>query len=334
VTVGVVLLALALPWPAEGAFPGRNGKLAVSYLGFPELQIELFTLDPDGQNLTRLTNSPEADREPEWSANGRWITFERGGDIWVMRADGTDAGLVADMAIPATSPAWSPDGTRIVFAAGIEPPEAFDPDFDLYVVNVDGTGLRKLVGQPHRSERDPSWSPDGTRIAFSGDSFGRCPSGGCEGRSLGLHTIAADGTGERLVTPGQFSGTCISQLDWSPDGGKIAFTDCGRIYAVNLDGGELVGYPTNDLIRRVNPSWSPDGTRIAFASFLLGHMSADDGASVELVGNGFDVAWQPLGPLREDFRNGPAFCRAEREFLGEDEFAAQYRNFGACVSAK
>jgi Tol biopolymer transport system component len=331
VLLGVALLALALPWPAEGAFPGRNGKLAFPFYSLPQLNVDIWTVDPDGQNYTRLTTAPEADREPAWSANGRWIAFERAGNIWVMRADGTDARLVADLASPATSPAWSPDGRRIVFAAGIEPPEAFDPDFDLYVVNVDGTGLTKLVSEPNRSELNPSWSPDGTRIAFAGDIFGRCPSGSCGDVSLGLHTIAADGTGERLVTPGRFR-TCISQPDWSPDVAKIAFTDCGRIYTVNIDGGALVGYPTDDLIRRVDPAWSPDGTRIAFASGLLGHMSAVDGSSLAVLGNGFDVTWQPLGPRREDFQSGSAFCRAEREFLGEDEFAAEYRNFGHCVS--
>ena len=329
--VGVALLTLALPWPAEGAFPGRNGKLAFTFNSFPDPGIDIWTVDPDGQNQTRLTTTPEAEQDPAWSANGRWIAFARAGDIWVMRADGTEVRLVADLASPATSPAWSPDGRRIVFAAGVEPPEALDPDFDLYVVNVDGTGLTKLVSEPNRSEVDPSWSSDGTRIAFAGDTFGRCLGGSCREVSLGLHTIAADGTDERLVTPGRFQ-TCISQPDWSPDVAKVAFTDCGRIYTVNVGGGGPVGYPTDDLIRRVDPAWSPDGTRIAFASFLLGHMSAVDGTSLEVVGNGFDVTWQPLGPRREDFKSGSAFCRAEREFLGEDEFAAEYRNFGGCVS--
>src|SRR5512132_3293279 len=115
---------------------------------------DVWTINADGTDLTRLTHSPAFEFDPSWSPDGTQIAFrsERSGEpeIWLMNADGTgQRRLTAGL-----SPAWSPDGSLIAFS-GME---------GLSVIRPDGTGRRVL---PHTEGGEyPSWSPDGSRIAF------------------------------------------------------------------------------------------------------------------------------------------------------------------------
>jgi Tol biopolymer transport system component len=145
--VALVLLFSALPTWAT--FPGRNGKIVFSSNTNGSWQ--LYTINPDGTDMVQITNLP-----PTGGVN--------------------QPGL--------GQPAFSPDGTRIVFSYG-----PFDnngnPLPDLYVINVDGTGLTRLTNDARSSS--PRWSPDGTMIVFARTST-----------RTGANTIVtmhADGTG-------------------------------------------------------------------------------------------------------------------------------------------
>ena len=84
-----------------------------------------------------------------------------------------------------TDPAFSPDGTKIAFVA------THDGDAEIYVMNIDGTGLKRLTDNEH-VDAVPTWSPDGRRIVFVSDRTG----------TLELHMMNADGTGQvHLATP-------------------------------------------------------------------------------------------------------------------------------------
>jgi Tol biopolymer transport system component len=145
-------------------------------------------------------------------------------------------------------PLWSPDGGRISFHSWR------DGDYDLYVMNRDGSGLTQLTNSGMAAYT--SWSPDGSRIAW-------VDGGGS------LKVMNSDGSNQITLarsTPG-FSELRMSA--WSPDGRKLAFADPmdGKIHVANADGsGQLTLEYSGAAPRAVSelPTWSPDGTRIAF----------------------------------------------------------------------
>ena len=121
----------------------------------------------------------------------------------------------------------------------------------IHVMEPDGFGLRKLA-----DGTDPSWSPDGGRIAFtrwSGTGF-----------VSDVYVMDADGGNVRLVTRNGYHPT------WSPDGKQLAF-GCGGICVVNVDGTGRKVVLAHDVqpaaepcARDSDPTWSPNGTTIAF----------------------------------------------------------------------
>jgi Tol biopolymer transport system component len=164
----------------------------------------------------------------------------------------------------------------------------FDNYDEVWTIEADGTNLQQLTSAPGH-QFDPSWSPDGTRIAYRSD----------DGVTSEIWLMNADGSGQRKLTDG-FSPA------WSPDGSLIAFAGpkgtTGIITLIRPDGTGLRQLPHTE--GGEYPSWSPDGTQIAFNSNLSGDhvmyiVQADGSTVVDLsaVGEGWQVDWSPDGSL-------------------------------------
>ncbi|HEY6061085.1 MAG TPA: Ig-like domain-containing protein [Gemmatimonadales bacterium] len=123
-------------------------------------------------------------QQPAWSPDGR-IAYTKLGDIYVRDADSSITNLTNTQGTN-RGPAWSPDGTKIAFVSNR------GGDYDLYVMNADGTGVTPLnVGSVSYDIR-PAWSPDGTKIVFG--NFGN-------GYSIGeIYVMNADGSGVTRLT--------------------------------------------------------------------------------------------------------------------------------------
>jgi Tol biopolymer transport system component/plastocyanin len=191
---------------------------------------------------------------------------------------------------------------------------------DIYVVNADGTGLRRLTNSQNWGSWGPSWSPDGKRIAFVSElhkTVGEPRNPFSEPR---IYVMNADGSGITKLTQ-DWWGEDQSPA-WSPDGGRIAFArgEClesdatapqrrctvianGAIYVMNADGSAVTR-----LVDGYTPSWSPDGSKIAFVKSSAVYVMNDDGSGVTRLTTTpaftWRPAWSPDG-TRIAFAGGP-----------------------------
>ncbi len=197
-------------------------------------------------------------------------------------------------------PAWSPDGSSIAFTSDR------DGRVDIYVMNADGSGVRRLTNDAAWS-LIPAWSPDGSRIAFTS----------VRGDSLEILVMRANGSGVTRLTGG--SEWNDASPAWSPDGSRIAFAsdrdtydfdpdtfDPFQIHVMNADGSGVTRLTHNAEWDDGFPAWSPDGSRIAFASdradgfnYQVHVMNADGSGVTRLTGgSGWEAtapAWSPDG---------------------------------------
>ena len=118
--------------------------------------------------MTRLTYTQSNDEHPSWSPDGRRIAFHSGCSLAVIDSDGSNwvTLLEARDDLCVTFPTWSPDGRHIAFRSRT-PPTIPTRQHDIYVVNDDGSGLRKLASFASEEWSGYAvWSPKGSRVAF------------------------------------------------------------------------------------------------------------------------------------------------------------------------
>ena len=262
---------------------------------------EIFVYALATRKVVQLTKNSSFDGDPGWSPNGRQIVFDsdREGnfEIYSMNADGGEPKRLTTNSGHDSFPKFSPDGTQILFNSNMD-----SETTDIYLMNSDGAGVRRLTDWKSNELTRNGWSPDGTKIAFNSDRDGnddiyimsveafrpkliaadekanlQTPMVSPDGKSIVYSAELEDKTGElRLIDIDSNRERVLLKTSsssnyprWSPDGRWIAFHQevDGKwdVFKFNTSTNEVVNLTNNPASDSV-PTWSPDGEWIYFRS--------------------------------------------------------------------
>jgi Tol biopolymer transport system component len=252
--------AATLAAPAAATTPGQNGRIAFSAVVADGSQ-QIFTVRTDGGGLRQVTHADGDSITPDWSPDGRRLTFEFDSPtacgIQIMRADGND---VRDLpGVPGSTcngqPAFTADGRGVVFESFTEATN----DDAIWSEDLSGAHLRRIAA----NATDPNVSPDGRRLSYV--AFGAAE------LQQALVVDGLHGGAAREIVP--FDKDVAIKHDWAPDGRRLVYTDnadnpdaAANLATVRADGTGVryLTHYTDPEMRAYAGSYSPDGRWIVF----------------------------------------------------------------------
>lgn len=267
--------SIPFPIPSFGDSPPTGKIVFACYIK----QIDQICLmNADGSSREQLTDFDATAFYPSLSPDGQTIYFSSkrsgGFEIYSININGDGLQRLTRDIGSLYAPELSPSGELIVFAKSGD---------GLWVMKPDGDNPRPLTD---RDDIDPTWSPDGSMIAFASSRSG----------ARQLFVMNADGSNIQQVTDLNNMG---GRSSWSPDGTRLAFyrgpAGDHNIYIINADGTGLVQLTNGG--DNLGPSWSPDGNWVAFTSFRDGdneiYIIHPDGTGLTRLTNNTISDWQP-----------------------------------------
>lgn len=272
-------------WPTTWSAVGDR-------LAYLDTALNLYTLDISATSpgpARQLTFVEPINSEPAWSPNGYQLAFTGRGlsdyNIQVSDVDGRNRRVLTPQPGNDWNPSWSV-GQRIAFTSNR------DGNWELYVMNADGSDQTRLTHTPAIAENDAAWSPDGTRLVYARQENG----------NWDIYTMHADGS---AITRRTTHAGADRNPAWSPDGARIAFESDRdgdkEIYILAVGGSagsevNLTSHPEDQS----EPAWSPDGTQLAF-TFPDGVATLELATPTEVLGFATTdphphPAWRPVLP--------------------------------------
>jgi tol-pal system beta propeller repeat protein TolB len=264
------------PLPAFFDNPRPAGKIV--YTCFVKEIDQICIMNADGSGQTQITQLKATAFYASLSPNGEMVYFssrQSGNfEIYSIQVDGNEMKRLTKGLGALYAPELSPDRQQIVFTNG---------SAGIWVMKINGNAPRAITT---KDDIDPTWSPDGSRIAFASSRQGKRQ----------LFIMDADGSNIRQVTNLDEMG---GRSSWSPDGKKLAFyagpAGDHNIYTINIDGTGLVQLTHGG--DNLGPSWSPDGNWVAFTSFRDGnneiYIMRPDGTNPMRLTSNLTSEWQP-----------------------------------------
>lgn len=254
---------------------------------------ELFISDYDGANVRQVTVSRSLVAGPAWSPDGTALayTWWPPGAAPTVVVNTLDGRPVRRLVPPEgdvhnTLPAYSPDGTKIAFGS------TRSGNWDIWVANADGSGLKNLTATSRRTDNAPTWSPDGTKIAFTSDRSG----------GVRLYVMnAEDGLGLDVIN----TGGDVDRPTWSSQN-FIAYTSgAGHQRSISLYDFRTgqTAILTDAVGDNQSPAVSPTGRHVVFTTTRWGreeiaiiNRRGENIRRVTNVGNNKSPSWsRPRG---------------------------------------
>jgi Tol biopolymer transport system component len=292
--IGTVVVVFALTLAAVGSLlsalrqrgtpadqPMENGRVVFVSPGQGQPTDRLYTVAADGTDLRSIADVNA--EYPDWSPDGITIAFDSGavitfrhwttrrGHVYTVRDDGSGqvTQVTSGIGTGEFAPDWAPDGAHLAVSGVDEPGQ---PD-GIFVVDAATGAMTPVTANPYpgHQDKEPAYSPDGTRIAFVRDR--KLVEAGDGVDESALFVVDLDGRNERQLTDWVGS---VGNPSWSPDGSTIVFQigylqgdPVSQLFTVRADGSGLHQLTSDPNAAAFWPSYSPDGARIVFTRWVF-----------------------------------------------------------------